>query len=196
MIFASLFSIVFGVILGTVLVVTAKDGLHPNRFINIVLDKVTDIIRSFPVLILIVSLNPITRKVVGTTIGPTAAIFAISIACIPYAMRMTENSLQVVDKQVIRAAKSFGASKFQIIYKVMFVEAFPTLISNMTVLVINLLNTTALAGAVGAGGLGAVALAYGYQRFDDAIMYFIVFILLIFVIFIQGFGKKLSKMLK
>ena len=139
---------------------------------------------------------PLTRLIIGTTIGPNAAIFSITVACTPFAARMTENALLTVDSQLIKAAKSFGASNLQILLKIMFVEALPTLVSNFTILLINMLNTTAVAGAVGAGGLGAVALTYGYQRFDDAIMYFVVAILLLIVLLIQGLGRIIYNILQ
>lgn len=193
---SAVLSVMFGMLFGIVLILTDKEGLAPNRLVHTVLEKITDIVRSFPTLILIVALAPLTRIVIGTKIGVAAAIFAITIGCTPFATRMTENSLQTVDPQLIRAAKAFGASKFQIICKVMLVEALPTLVSNFTIMMINMLNMTAMAGAVGAGGLGAVALAYGYQRFDYAIMYFIVIILIMFVLAIQGLGKAIYKKLK
>lgn len=196
MFFSAILSITFGIFLGIVLVITDSDGLNPNKIINSIINKIIDIIRSFPVLILIVALMPITRIIVGTTIGANAAIFTITVACTPFAARMTQNSLQTVDKQVIKMAKSFGLKNWKIILKVMIVEALPTLVSNLTILLINMLNVTSIAGAVGAGGLGAVALTYGYQRFDDAIMYFVVAILLIFVAIIQGIGNKLYKYLQ
>ncbi|MFL1468616.1 methionine ABC transporter permease [Paraclostridium bifermentans] len=196
MFFSAILSIIFGIFLGIVLVITDSDGLNPNKIINSIINKTIDIIRSFPVLILIVALMPMTRIIVGTTIGANAAIFTITVACTPFAARMTQNSLQTVDKQVIKMAKSFGLKNWQIILKVMIVEALPTLVSNLTILLINMLNVTSIAGAVGAGGLGAVALTYGYQRFDDAIMYFVVAILLIFVAIIQGIGNKLYKYLQ
>lgn len=196
MFFSAILSIIFGIFLGIVLVITDSDGLNPNKIINSIINKTIDIIRSFPVLILIVALMPLTRIIVGTTIGANAAIFTITVACNPFAARMTQNSLQTVDKQVIKMAKSFGLKNWQIILKVMIVEALPTLVSNLTILLINMLNVTSIAGAVGAGGLGAVALTYGYQRFDDAIMYFVVAILLIFVAIIQGIGNKLYKYLQ
>ncbi|WP_270659139.1 methionine ABC transporter permease [Paraclostridium bifermentans] len=196
MFFSAILSIIFGIFLGIVLVITDSDGLNPNKIINSIINKTIDIIRSFPVLILIVALMPLTRIIVGTTIGANAAIFTITVACTPFAARMTQNSLQTVDKQVIKMAKSFGLKNWQIILKVMIVEALPTLVSNLTILLINMLNVTSIAGAVGAGGLGAVALTYGYQRFDDAIMYFVVAILLIFVGIIQGIGNKLYKYLQ
>ena len=196
MFFSAILSITFGIFLGIVMVITDSNGLNPNKIINSIINKTIDIIRSFPVLILIVALMPLTRIIVGTTIGANAAIFTITVACTPFAARMTQNSLQTVDKQVIKMAKSFGLKNWQIILKVMIVEALPTLVSNLTILLINMLNVTSIAGAVGAGGLGAVALTYGYQRFDDAIMYFVVAILLIFVAIIQGIGNKLYKYLQ
>ncbi len=192
MVFVSaILSIFFGMILGIILFITDKNGLSPNQGVNYILGKVTDIIRSFPTMILIVAIAPLTRLVLGTRIGTEAAIFAITIGCTPFATRMTENSLQTVDPQLIKAAKAFGASKPQIVYKIMLVEALPSLVANFTIMLINMLNMTAMAGAVGAGGLGAVALTYGYQRFDYAIMYFIVVILILLVLLIQGLGKKI-----
>lgn len=197
MVFASaILSIVFGIILGIILIVTAEDGLYPNKPVNLILGKIIDIIRSFPTMILIVAIVPLTRIIIGTKIGVPAAIFAITVGCTPFAARMTENSLQTVDPQLIRAAKVFGASKLQIIVKVMLVEALPHMVSNFTIMMINMLNMTAMAGAVGAGGLGAVALTYGYQRFDYVIMYFVVLILILFVLVIQGVGTALYKKVK
>ncbi len=156
----------------------------------------TDIVRSFPMMILIVAVAPLTRIFIGTKIGVNAAIFAITLGSTPFATRMTENSLNTVDPQLIKMARSIGASKLQIIFKVMLVEALPVLISNFTIMLINMLNTSAMAGAVGAGGLGAVALSYGYQRFDHLIMYFIVILLIFLVLLIQGIGNKLYKLTK
>ncbi|MGC4018136.1 MAG: methionine ABC transporter permease [Muricomes sp.] len=193
---AAVFSIFFGIILGTILVVTGRDGLLPNKVIHFILEKITDIIRSFPTMILIVALIPVTRAVIGTSIGTGAAIFAITVGCTPFAARMTETALLTVDSQLIRAAQSMGASNFQILTKVMLVEALPVLVSNFTIMLINMLNMSAMAGALGAGGLGAVALTYGYQRFDDAIMYFVVAILIVIVLIIQKLATLLYKKLK
>ena len=193
---SAVLSIFFGIILGIILVMTADNGLSPHPIIHGILGKVTDVIRSFPMMILIVAIAPITRFFIGTKIGVQAAIFAITLGSTPFATRMTENSLNTVDPQLIKMAKSIGASKLQIIFKVMLVEALPTMISNFTIMMINMLNTSAMAGAVGAGGLGAVALTYGYQRFDYMIMYFIVIILIFLVMLIQGIGNKLYKLTK
>lgn len=193
---SAIFSIFLGMILGAILVLTDKDGLWPNRIIYFILSKLTDIIRSFPTMILIVALIPITRAVIGTSVGANAAIFAITIGCTPFATRMTESALLTVDKQLIRAAQSMGATNLQILCKVMFVEGLPVLVSSFTIMLINMLNMSAMAGALGAGGLGAVALTYGYQRFDDAIMYFVVVILIVIVLIIQGLAKAIYKRLK
>ena len=189
-------SIFFGIILGVILILTANDGLSPHPVIYGVLSKLTDIIRSFPMMILIVAVAPITRFFIGTKIGVKAAVFVITLGSTPFATRMTENSLRTVDPQLIKMARSIGASKLQIIFKVMLVEALPVLISNFTIMLVNMLNTSAMAGAVGAGGLGAVALTYGYQRFDYLIMYFIVIILIALVLSIQGIGNMLYKITK
>ncbi len=190
---SAILSMFFGILLGIVVVMTEKDGLSPNPILHAILSKITDILRSFPMLILIVAIAPITRLIIGTKVGVSAAIFAITLGSTPFAVRMTENALHTVDPQLIKMAKSIGASKFQIIFKVMMVDALPTLISNFTIMIINMLNTSAMAGAVGAGGLGAVALTYGYQRFDFFIMYFIVVILVLLVLTIQGIGNALYK---
>ena len=194
--FSALFSILFGLFFGIILFITKPGGLKENKAIHIILERITDTVRAFPTMILIVALAPLTRLLIGTAIGPNAAIFAIIIACTPFATRMTENSLESVDSNLIKAAKSFGASDIQIITKVLLSEALPSLISNFTILLINMLNVSTIAGAVGAGGLGAVALTYGYQRFDYAIMYFVVAILLIIVLLIQMASKKIYLKLK
>ena len=193
---SAVLSICLGMMFGIVLVITADNGLSPHPFFNNILGKITDIVRSFPMMILIVAIAPITRFFIGTTIGVKAAIFAITLGSTPFATRMTENALNTVDPQLIKMAKSIGASNLQIVFKVMLVEALPALISNFTIMIINMLNTSAMAGAVGAGGLGAVALSYGYQRFDYMIMYFIVVILVFLVMLVQGSGNKLYKLTK
>lgn len=193
---SAVLAICFGIFFGVVLIITAPEGLSPHPLIYKILGKVTDIVRSFPMLILIVAIAPLTRVVIGTKIGVAAAVFAITIGSTPFATRMTENALNTVDPRLVKMARSVGATHLQIVFKVMMVEAMPTLISNFTILIINMLNTSAMAGAVGAGGLGAVALTYGYQRFDYLIMYFIVVLLIIIVMSIQALGNKLCRMVK
>ncbi|CAK7025012.1 MAG: Methionine import system permease protein MetP [Peptostreptococcus russellii] len=196
MFFSAIISMFLGLIFGTILYMTNKDGLWEKPFLNAILGKITDVLRAFPTIILIVSLAPLTRALVGSAVGTNAAIVGITFACTPFASRMIENSLQTVDIKLIKAAKSFGASNFEIIYRVLLVEALPSIISNYTILLINMLNVSTIAGAVGAGGLGAIALTYGYQRFDYGIMYFIVAILLIMVLCIQSASKLLYEKLK
>lgn len=196
MIFSAVISMCLGVVFGVLLFITDKGGLWEKRVLHAVLAKITDILRAFPTIILIVSLAPLTRMIVGTAVGANAAIVGISFVCTPFATRMIENALQGVDSSLIKAAQSFGASTGQIIYRVLLVEALPSIVSNYTILLINMLNVSTIAGAVGAGGLGAIALTYGYQRFDYGIMYFIVLILLIIVLAIQGASTLLYKKLK
>lgn len=192
-IIATVLSTFFGFVLAITLTVTDKDGLKPNRAIYRFLDFIINIVRSFPFIILIVAILPLTRLVVGTSIGVNAAIVPLVIAASPFLARLIEGSLNEVDKGLIEAAKSFGASDMQIIFKIMIKEAVPSLISVITVAVINILGATAMAGAVGAGGLGAVALAYGYQSFNEVVMYGTVFVLIILVQIIQLSGNFLYK---
>lgn len=147
-------------------------------------------------MILIVAMIPITRLIVGTSIGETAAIVPITIGAAPFIARIIESSLNEVDKGLIEAAKSFGATKRQIVFKVMIKEAMPSIVSGITLSIISILGYTAMAGAVGAGGLGNIALIYGYQRFDTAVMVYTVIALIILVQIIQGVGNLAYKKLK
>ncbi|MDY3118519.1 MAG: ABC transporter permease subunit [Peptoniphilus sp.] len=196
MLFSAAISMSLGVLFGVLLFITAAGGLWEKTILHKVLEKITDVLRAFPTIILIVSIAPLTRAIVGTAVGSDAAIVGISFVCTPFAARMIENALQTVDPAMIKAAQSFGASTVQIVCRVLLVEALPSIVSNYTILFINMLNVSTIAGAVGAGGLGAVALTYGYQRFDYGIMYFIVFLLLVIVLAIQGASTLLYKKLK
>lgn len=194
--FSFIFSVFFGFLVGILMFITKYDGLKPNKIIYFVTEKIVDLIRSFPTLILMVAITPLTRLIIGTSIGVNAAIFTITLACIPFAARMTLNSFNTIDNDLIKVAKSFGATNLQIIFKVLLVESLPTLISNYTIMLVNMLNMSAMAGAIGAGGLGAVALAYGYQQYDETIMYFVVFILIILVFLIEKISKIIYYKLK
>ena len=194
--FSMIISIIFGIIIGIILTITGSDELKPNKKIYKTVNFFVNTIRAFPVMILIVAITPLTKLIVGTSIGEQAAIVPLSIAATPVVARLIQNSFDEVDRNLIIAAKSFGASTLQIIFKILFVEALPSIISGLTTTTILFLGSITLAGAVGAGGLGAVALTYGYQRFDDAVMYTIVFILCILVFLIQGLGSLLYKKLK
>lgn len=193
---AGILATFFGFIIGIVLVVTEKDGLYENVFVNRVLDIIVNIIRSFPFIILIVSIIPLTRLIVGTSIGEAAAIVPLTIAASPFIGRIIQNALKEVDPSLIEAAQSFGASRPQIIFRIMFKESVPAIVSGLILAIINLLGATAMAGAVGAGGLGAVALTYGYQNFNQEVMYTICIILVIMVAFIQYFGEWIYRRLK
>jgi len=175
---------------------TSPYGLKPNKKIYNTVSFIVNMIRSFPVIILIVAISPITRALVGTSIGEEAAIVPLTLAAFPVIARYMEASLQEVDTNVILAARSFGASNTQIMMKVLFPEALPSIVSGLTTTAILFLASTTLAGAVGAGGLGAVALTFGYQRFDDVMMYAIVVILFIMVLAIQGIGELIYRKVK
>lgn len=187
---------IIGFILAIILVVTKEDGLKPNKNINSLLGFIVNTLRSFPFIILIIALIPMTRFIVGTSIGETAAIVPITIGSAPFIARVIEGSLNEVDKGLIEAAKSFGATKKQIVFKVMIKEAMPSIGSGITLSVISILGYTAMAGAVGAGGLGNIALTYGHQRFDTAVMVYTVITLIILVQIIQGLGNLAYKKLK
>ena len=191
--FSMIFAIIIGFVIGIVMVITGPTGLQPRKKIYGVLDFFVNIIRSFPIIILIVAISPITRIIVGTTIGEKAAILPLTIAAAPFIARIIETSLLAVDSQLIEAARSFGMSDIQIVFRVLIRESFPAIIAGITLSAITFLSATTLAGAVGAGGLGAVALNYGYQSFNDSVLYTSVFILLIMVQIIQMIGNRLYK---
>ena len=196
LVISGILSTIFGFIFGVILVVTEKGGLCENVVVNRILNFLVNTIRSFPFIILLISIIPFTRLIVGTSIGETAALVPLTVACSPFMARIFQNSFKEVDPALIEAAQSFGASKVQIIVKVMLKESVPSIISGLCLAIINLLGCTAMAGAVGAGGLGATALTYGYQNFNQEIMYSICVILIILVAIIQYFGDWIYKKLK
>lgn len=182
-----------GFVIAVVLVITKPDGLKPNKSVYSVLGLVVNMVRSFPFIILLISIIPLTRLIVGTSIGETAALVPITIGSAPFIARLIESSLNEVDPGLIEAAKSFGATKRQIIFKVMLKEATPSIISGITLAIITILGYTAMAGAVGAGGLGNVALMYGYQQFDKNVILYTVVALILIVQAIQWAGDLLYK---
>lgn len=193
--FSTLFASILGFILGIVVTVTSPKGLKTNKIIYNVLDLIINVLRSFPFIILIVFIIPLTRAIVGTPIGEAAAIVPLTIAAAPFVARIIESSLKEVDSGVIEAAKSFGASNTQIIFKVMLKEAVPSIISGLTLTIINIIGYSAMAGSVGAGGLGKVAISYGYQRYQTDVMIVTVIILIIMVQGLQSLGNYLYKKL-
>ncbi len=170
--------------------------MQPNKIINSILGFIVNTLRSFPFIILVVAIIPLTRAIVGKSIGETAALVPLTIGAAPFIARVIEGALKEVDKGLIEAAKSFGASDFQIIFKVMVKEAMPSIISGITLSIISIIGYSAMAGAVGAGGVGAVALTYGYQRFDNAVMIYTVITLIIIVQLLQGAGNLAYRKLK
>ena len=178
------------------LVLSAQDGLKPNKPLFITLDITVNTLRSFPFIILIIVLFPLTRLIVGTSIGTSAAIVPLTIGAAPFIARLIESALKEVDKGIIEAARSFGSSNFQIIFKVMFVEALPGIVASITLTLIVIIGFSAMAGAVGGGGLGSVAINYGYQRFRPDIMLYTVVILIIMVQIFQSLGNFIYKITK
>ncbi|EJP6471199.1 methionine ABC transporter permease [Clostridium sp. L74] len=195
-IISTILSFGIGFILAIVLAVTDERGIKPNKIIYSILSAIINVLRSVPFIILAVAIIPFTRSVVGTSIGENAAIVPLTIASAPFIARLIESSLKEVNPSLIEAAKSFGASNIQIIFKVMVKEAIPSINLNLTLATITILGLTAMAGAVGAGGLGAVGLTYGYQSFNDTIMYTTLVLLVIIVGIIQFVGNIIYKKLK
>lgn len=186
---------VLGFVISVVLVITRKGGLRPNRWVYGVLNFLVNFIRSFPIMILIVALLPLTRVVMGTTMGVQGAVFPLTVAATPFMARIFENAMVEVDPQLIEAARSFGASNVQIIFFVLLKEAVPSIVSGTTLATVTYLSATTIAGAIGAGGLGSIAMNYGYHRFDDVILYTGVVILCILVQLIQLMGGWIYKRL-
>ena len=191
---SSVFSYIIGIPLGVILVVTAKDGIKPVPAIEKILGIIINLLRSVPFIILAIMLIPVTRKIMGTTIGPNALVFPLIVAGAPYIARMVESSFREIDAGVIEAAKSMGASTWQIIYKVLLPESMPSLLVGAAISVTTILGYTAMGGFVGAGGLGTIAINYGYYRYQTDIMLITVAIMVIIVQIIQESFMKLSKM--
>ena len=186
---ATFFSYVFGMVMGVTLVVWRKDGIRPNAFVYSVLDVVVNLTRSFPFLILMIAVIPFTRFLVGTTIGNNATVVPLVLAAAPFVARLVESSLLEVDNGVVEAAQSMGASIWQIIVKVLLPEARPSLINGSAVSAITILGYSAMSGAVGGGGLGKLAIMYGYNRYQTDIMIITVVLLIIIVQAFQSFGN-------
>lgn len=180
-----------GLPLGILLVIWAKEGIRPNPRAQEALGLVINLIRSVPFLILLIAIQSYTRKLVGTTVGLRAIIPPLTLASIPYVARIVESSLKEVDYGVIEAAKSMGASTGQIIWKVLVPEAKPSLLINGAIAVTTILGYSAMAGFVGAGGLGAIAINYGYYRYEEGIMWIAIVCMVIVVQIIQEAGMKL-----
>jgi len=186
---------IIGLPMGIALVVTAKNGLRPNAVAYKILDIVVNIVRSVPFLILLILIIPLTKVIVGKSYGSTATIVPLTLAAAPFIARLVESSLQEVDKGVIEAAQSMGASLWTIIWKVLLAEARTSLIVGGTIATGTILGYSAMAGTVGGGGLGDIAIRYGYYRYQTDIMIVTVILLVALVQIMQVIGMKLSKKL-
>lgn len=185
-----------GIPLGILLVITRKNGIWESGFIYHLLNPIINIFRSLPFIILLIAIVPFTKLIVGSSIGTSAAIVPLTVYVAPYIARLVENSLLEVDSGVIEAAHAMGASPIQIIRYFLLPEALGSLILALTTAVIGLIGATAMAGAVGGGGIGDLALAYGYQRFDTVVIIITVVILVIMVQLIQSLGNVLAKLVR
>lgn len=185
----------FGLPMGILLTVTDKDGIKPNAFIYKIFDFFANVVRSIPFLILLILLIPFTRMLIGKSYGATATVISLTVAAAPYIARMVESSLKEVDAGVIEAARSMGASNFDIIFKVMLVEAKTSLIVGATITVGTIFGYSAMAGTLGGGGLGDIAVRYGYHRWDTAIMLVTVILIIILFQIFQNVGMKIASSL-
>lgn len=190
---SAIIAAVIGIPFGILLVVTEKNHILSCPIMNKPLAFVINMIRSIPFIILMVAIIPLTRIIAGTSIGTTAAIVPLTLAAIPYTARMVETSIREIPSGLIEAAESMGASPLQIIYKVLIPEALPAVIQNMTVVIVSLIGSSAMAGTIGGGGLGDLAIRYGYQRFQADMMIATIVVLIVIVQVIQWVGNNLSK---
>ncbi|MGC9372726.1 MAG: methionine ABC transporter permease [Thermovirgaceae bacterium] len=191
--FSTLFATVMGFPLGIILVVTEKGGILENEYVYRVLDGVVNVLRSFPFIILMIVLFPLSRFVVGTTIGTTASIVPLAIAAAPFVGRVVESALKEVDRGLVEAAVSMGSSPKEIIFKVLVPEAMPSLVLGETLTVINIIGYSAMAGAIGGGGLGDLAVRYGFHRFQTDVLIAAVIVIIVMVQAIQAAGNALAR---
>lgn len=197
MVFSTVFSLLFGFAIAVWMIMThPHHGLRPRPSTYHVIDVLVNLFRSFPFIILLVALIPLTRFVVGTSIGSTAAIVPLVIAAAPFAARLIEGSFLEVDPGVVEAARSFGATDMQLVLRVLTPEALPSMVLNTAVLAITLLGYSAMAGTVGGGGLGDLAIKYGYRRFQSDVMLYAVVVLVVIVQFIQMYSANRYKKLR
>ena len=190
---STVLSYVFGMIMGVLLVICRKDGIAPRPVLYACLDVVVNLTRSFPFLILMIAVIPVTRFIVGTTIGNNATVVPLVIAAAPFVARLIEASLLEVDGGVVEAAQSMGASTWQIITKVLLPEALPSLLNGSAVAAITILGYSAMSGAVGGGGLGKLAIMYGYNRYQTDVMFATIILLIIIVQLFQMIGNWATK---
>jgi len=187
---------IFAFLIAVALLVTNKDGIHPNEAVYQIIAFIVNVVRSFPFVILMVFLLPVTKSITGTSFGVKAALIPLTVSATAFIARLIENAMKEVDPELIEAMKSFGISDLQVIFNVVLPEAVPAIISGIILATITILGATAMAGTMGAGGIGAVAITYGYQSFNDQVMYLTAVILVIMVQSIQGIGNWIYRKMK
>lgn len=196
-VYSTIISTVLGTLVAVLLLITNERGMFPNKIAYGVLSVIINVVRSFPFIILIIFIIPLTRAIVGTTIGVKGAIVPLVVAATAFIAKIVENAMQEVDQELVEGMRSFGLTKTQVIFRVIFSEALPAVISGIVLATISILGCTAMAGTVGAGGIGAVALLYGYQSFRKDVMLVTVAVLVILAQIIQSLGnfiyKKMAK---
>lgn len=192
---SALLAFLIGLPMAVVLVNTSEHGIYPSKPINQALGWLVNITRSVPFLILMVALIPLTRLIVGTSYGVWAAVVPLTLAATPFFARIAEVSLREVDQGLIEAAQAIGCNRKQIIWHVLLPEALPGIVAGFTVTLVTMINSSAIAGAIGAGGLGDIAYRYGYQRFDMQIMLAVIVVLVVLVMLVQTTGDALAQQL-
>jgi len=190
---STLAAVIIGLPMGIILVITEKGGLKQNNSINMTIGAIVNVGRSFPYIILMIALIPFTRLIVGTSLGTPAAIVSLSIAAAPFVARIVETALKEISQGVIEAALACGCSTWQVIYKVMLPESMPSMVLGVTLTIINLIGYSAMAGAMGGGGLGKIAIQYGYNRYETPLMIATVVVLIILVQIVQLIGNDLAR---
>lgn len=190
---ATILAYIIGIPLGILLVVTGPNGLRPNRIVSTIVGWIVNIGRSVPFIILLVALIPFTRFIVGTSLGVPGAVVPLVVTAAPFAARMVEQSLEETDSGLVEAAQSFGASTWQIVWKVYLKETLPSLVRGAAITFVTLFGYSAMAGTVGAGGLGDIAIRYGYQRFQTDVMIFAVLLCVVLVIVFQAIGDVTAR---
>lgn len=180
-----------GFIMGSILYIYSPNGLNPNKKVFRIANFLVNVIRSIPILILIVALFPLTRAIIGTSVGPNAVIIPLALAATAFIGRYLENIFNAVDRQTIEAARSYGANNFDIMRYIVVRESIPGMVSTLTLAIINNIAGSTIAGAVGGGGIGAIAINYGYQSFNNAVLYTAVVILYLMVQAVQTVGNKI-----
>ncbi len=190
--FSSIFAIILGVSLGIILYITTSDSIYPMPILNKILNLVVNIGRSIPFVILILAVFPLSKLIVGTMIGSKATIVPLTVAAIPFVARVVDNALQELDKGIIEAAMSFGASNTEIVFKVLIPETAPAIINAITLTIISIIGYSAMAGYVGGGGLGDIAIRYGFIKYQYDILYLTLIIMVLLVQIIQLIGNILA----